>query len=76
MRHTLRPMRRQHGSNISVSVLCGEPRFAIGSVAGRHTSKLTSAAKLLNEIQALMLTGSGDISGEAKPEEAVDEGYS
>jgi hypothetical protein len=32
-----------------------------------------SAAKLLNEIQALMLTGRGDTSGEAKPEEAVDE---
>jgi hypothetical protein len=35
-----------------------------------------AAAKLLNEIQALMLTGRGDTSGEAKPEEAVDEGDS
>jgi hypothetical protein len=32
-----------------------------------------AAAKLLNDIQALMLTGRGDTSGEANPEEAVED---
>jgi hypothetical protein len=32
-----------------------------------------SAAKLLNDIQARMMTGRGDTSGEASPEEAVDD---
>ncbi len=31
------------------------------------------AAKLLNDVQALMLTGKNDTSGEANPEELVDE---
>jgi len=32
-----------------------------------------TGAKLLNDIQALMLTGRGDSSGEAQPEEAVED---
>jgi hypothetical protein len=32
-----------------------------------------AAAKLLNNVQALMLTGRGDTSGESKPEEMADE---
>lgn len=63
-----------HRDEVEAILISAMPTAANGSNPKIPRMRLNRhTAKLLNDIQALMLTGKGDTSGESKPEEAMDE---
>jgi GIY-YIG catalytic domain len=63
-----------HRDEVEAILISAMPTAANGSRPKIPRMPLDrAAAKLLNNVQALMLTGRGDTSGESKPEEMADE---
>jgi hypothetical protein len=65
---------RDHRNEVEAILISAMPTAANSSRPKIPPMRLgRDAARLLNNVQALMLTGEGDTSGEAKPEEIADE---